>query len=49
MPAAAELSGVIPPILTPTDAQDRVDEAALRRSINRAVLRAAPRERGVDS
>jgi 4-hydroxy-tetrahydrodipicolinate synthase len=31
----ADLAGVIPPILTPTDAEDRVDEPALRRSIER--------------
>ncbi len=37
MTLSAELSGVIPPLLTPTDAQDRVDEPALRRSICRLI------------
>ena len=35
--AAIDLSGVIPPLLTPTDAEDRVDEPALRRSIRRLI------------
>jgi 4-hydroxy-tetrahydrodipicolinate synthase len=35
--STVELSGVIPPILTPTDAQDRVDEPALRQSIRRLI------------
>jgi len=33
--AGIDLHGVIPPILTPTDAHDRVDEPALRQSIRR--------------
>ncbi len=37
MTDSMELSGVIPPLLTPTDAQDRVDEPALRRSIRRLI------------
>ncbi len=37
MTIPVELSGVIPPLLTPTDAQDRVDEPALRRSIRRLI------------
>jgi 4-hydroxy-tetrahydrodipicolinate synthase len=32
-----ELFGVIPPLLTPTDSQDRVDEPALRQSIRRMI------------
>jgi 4-hydroxy-tetrahydrodipicolinate synthase len=35
MPATVDLSGVIPPILTPTDERDRVDEVALRHSVRR--------------
>jgi 4-hydroxy-tetrahydrodipicolinate synthase len=35
--ANVELTGVIPPILTPTDARDRVDEPALRRSVRRLI------------
>ena len=35
--STVELSGVIPPLLTPTDAQDRVDEPALRLSIRRLI------------
>ncbi len=31
----ADLAGIIPPILTPTDEQDRVEEGALRRSVRR--------------
>jgi len=31
----ADLSGIIPPLLTPTDARDDIDEPALRRSIQR--------------
>ena len=37
MSTPVELSGVIPPVLTPTDAQDRVDEPALRQSIRRLI------------
>jgi 4-hydroxy-tetrahydrodipicolinate synthase len=33
--APVELSGIIPPILTPTDSHDRVDETALRQSVRR--------------
>src|ERR1700722_523922 len=35
MAATIDLHGIIPPILTPTDAHDRVDEPALRQSIRR--------------
>ncbi len=35
MTVSRELSGIIPPILTPTDANDAVDEPALRRAIRR--------------
>jgi 4-hydroxy-tetrahydrodipicolinate synthase len=35
MPTAIDLSGVIPPILTPTDERDHVDEPALRQSVRR--------------
>jgi 4-hydroxy-tetrahydrodipicolinate synthase len=35
--AKIELSGIIPPILTPTDTRDRVDEPALRRSVRRLI------------
>jgi 4-hydroxy-tetrahydrodipicolinate synthase len=35
--ANVELSGVIPPILTPTDVRDRVDEPALRQSVRRLI------------
>jgi 4-hydroxy-tetrahydrodipicolinate synthase len=35
--ATVELRGVIPPILTPTDARDRVDEPALRQSVRRLI------------
>ena len=31
MPETADLSGIVVPLLTPTDAEDRVDEPALRR------------------
>lgn len=37
MPETMNLSGVIPPLLTPTDAHDRVDEPALRRSVRRLI------------
>ncbi len=37
MPATAELSGIVVPLLTPTDAEDRVDEPALVRSIDRLI------------
>ncbi len=37
MSAIVNLSGIIPPILTPTDAQDRVDEPALRGSVRRLI------------
>jgi 4-hydroxy-tetrahydrodipicolinate synthase len=37
MPEQAELAGVIVPLLTPTDGEDRVDEPALRRSIGRLI------------
>ena len=37
MPLTVELAGVIPPLLTPTDAQDRVDEPALRQSVRRLI------------
>jgi 4-hydroxy-tetrahydrodipicolinate synthase len=37
MPPTVNLSGVIPPILTPTDEKDRVDEVALRRSVRRLI------------
>jgi 4-hydroxy-tetrahydrodipicolinate synthase len=37
MSTIVELSGVIPPLLTPTDAADRVDEGALRQSIRRLI------------
>jgi 4-hydroxy-tetrahydrodipicolinate synthase len=33
--ASPDLYGIIPPLITPTDAQDAVDEPALRRAINR--------------
>lgn len=35
MTARADLFGIIPPLLTPTDDQDEVDQPALRRSIQR--------------
>jgi 4-hydroxy-tetrahydrodipicolinate synthase len=35
MPVDSELAGVIVPLLTPTDPEDRVDEPALRQSIDR--------------
>jgi 4-hydroxy-tetrahydrodipicolinate synthase len=35
--SAVQLSGVIPPILTPTDERDRVDEPALRQSVRRLI------------
>jgi 4-hydroxy-tetrahydrodipicolinate synthase len=35
--AIADVSGVIPPILTPTDDHDRVDEPALRASVRRQI------------
>jgi 4-hydroxy-tetrahydrodipicolinate synthase len=37
MTATTELSGVIPPILTPTDSHDRVDEPGLRASVRRMI------------
>ena len=37
MSATIDLYGVIPPLLTPTDAEDRVDEPALRRSVRRLI------------
>jgi len=37
MSEAIDLSGIIPPILTPTDEHDRVDEPALRKSVRRLV------------
>ena len=37
MPAPVNLSGVIPPILTPTDERDHVDEPALRQSVRRLI------------
>jgi len=37
MPETMNLSGVIPPLLTPTDDHDRVDEPALRRSVRRLI------------
>lgn len=42
MPQAADLSGIIVPLLTPTDREDRVDEAPLRRLVGRLI------EAGVD-
>ena len=42
MPDTTELTGIVVPLLTPTDRQDRVDEGALRRSIERLI------EAGVD-
>lgn len=38
MAAPRDLAGVFPPVLTPTDDQDRVEEAALRRAIRRLLL-----------
>ena len=37
MPESAELSGIVVPLLTPTDAQDRVDERPLRQLIDRLI------------
>ncbi len=37
MPELPELSGIVVPLLTPTDADDRVDEPALRQSIDRLI------------
>src|ERR1700722_15577425 len=37
MSTTVDLSGVIPPLLTPTDAADRVDEPALRQSVRRLI------------
>ena len=37
MTTSIDLSGVIPPILTPTDERDRVDEPALRQSVRRMI------------
>ena len=37
MPEPPELFGIVVPLLTPTDARDRVDEAPLRQSIDRLI------------
>ena len=37
MSVSPDLYGIIPPLITPTDAQDAVDEPALRRAIRRLV------------